>query len=160
MTKKLFISYAREDVAWLKRILPFLKTLHNLHGIEIWYDENIGPGKKWGKEIQNALETSFGAVCLISEYFLSSGFIWENELPEILKGVEQSGKIFIPVIVNNCPFKLFNCIAQFQCVNSPDTALEDLNCNEQNKIFTFTAKIIHDFYKESYKDELRTKSNV
>jgi len=153
MNHKIFVSYAREDVQWLNRILPFLKTLHNLHGIEIWWDGNIGPGCKWGEEIQKSLESSIGAVCLISEHFLSSDFIWREELPAILRGVEEDGKIFIPVIVRNCPFDLFRSISIFQSVNSPEKALENLSELEQNNIFTITVKALNNFYMAQKKND-------
>ena len=148
MNSKIFISYAREDQEWLARILPFLKTLQHLHGIKIWYDKNIGPGRKWGEEIQKALESSIGAVCLVSEHFLSSDFIWQEELPEILRGVEEDGKIFIPIIVRKCPFDLFKSLSRFQSVNSPDKPLEDLSKVEQDNVFTITVKALSEFYIE------------
>ncbi|MGK7896570.1 MAG: toll/interleukin-1 receptor domain-containing protein [Xenococcus sp. (in: cyanobacteria)] len=148
MNRKIFISYAREDEEWLTRILPFLQTLQHLHGIEIWWDGNIGAGRKWGEEIQKALDLSIAAVCLISEHFLSSNFIWQKELPEILKGVEEDGKIFIPIIVRNCPFNLFESLSRFQSVNSPDNALENLSKLEQDKIFTLTVKALSEFFLE------------
>ena len=56
----------------------------------IWDDSQIVPGQQWRDEISKALKSSKVIVLLVSQHFIASDFIYEQELPEIIEAYERS----------------------------------------------------------------------
>jgi hypothetical protein len=98
--KKYFSSYAHEDIDWAKRIEKSLSVLTIKNRIALWIDRSgIGVGARWREKIFEEIDSSDGAILLISDDFLASSFIQTSELPRIFARVEQRGFHLIPVIV-------------------------------------------------------------
>jgi formylglycine-generating enzyme required for sulfatase activity len=131
---KVFISYSRKDKKWLERLRPHLKQLELEGKIEVWTDNKISIGDNWQDKISEALETSSSAILLVSQHFLASEFIANNELPPILNASQRKGNLIIPIIVNFCRFEK-SPLSQFQTANNPRKPLNTLQNFEQNKIF-------------------------
>jgi hypothetical protein len=65
--------------------LPYLESLQQQNVAEIWSDTELKGGDRWGEEIEAALNSASVAVLLISQSFLASRFIREEELPHIFR---------------------------------------------------------------------------
>lgn len=50
----IFLSYAREDLATAKRIASALEAAGHM----VWWDQHIGPGSRFSREIDAALRAS------------------------------------------------------------------------------------------------------
>ena len=118
--RQYFISYAREDEAWVKRIEKNLFVLTRTGRISLWIDRNVEVGASWAGKIYEAIDSSDGVILLISEDFLASGFIRSNELPGFFARREQGAMRLIPILVRYCPYTLDEDLAQFQILNDPE----------------------------------------
>ena len=86
---KLFISYSHKDREALERFQRFLLSLEQKGLVDAWDYTRIKPGDDWKVEIDKALADPKVAVLFISQDFLASKFISEEELPHLL-AVRQS----------------------------------------------------------------------
>src|SRR6476469_5259892 len=96
---KIFISYSHEDTAWRDRFALMLAPRMNTAS-KLWSDELIPPGARWSEEINTAISSSRVALLLVTPHFLTSTFINETELPEILR--QQSDGLlvrWVPVVI-------------------------------------------------------------
>ena len=89
VSKKLFISYSHKDEQWLLELKKWLKPLEQRGLVTIWDDQKIQAGTEWRHEIEKELAAAKAAVLLISIDFLTSKFIMNNELPQLLDAAEQ-----------------------------------------------------------------------
>ena len=130
--KKLFISYSRKDKIWLEKIVNQLKTLEH-SGFEIWFDEKIRTGEEWGPEIENAIETSQIAICLISTNFLASDFIRTRELPAILNK-HKEGLILFPILITQSAWKAVPWLKKLQLFPKDSIPLVKKSEAEQEEV--------------------------
>lgn len=135
LTKPIFISYSHKDTQWLTKLKLFLKPLERKDLIRVWDDTEIMPGSKWIDEIKNSLSTAKIAILLISQNFLSSEFINNEELLPVLKSAQEKGTLIFWVAissstVNDTP------IAAYQAANDPDNPLDMLPEALQNRVLT------------------------
>ena len=140
--KKVFVSYSHKDTAWLEKVQTHLKVLGHL-GIEVnlWDDTQIKAGNKWRDEIEHALAETKVAILLVSTDFLASDFIAKDELPPLLKAVENDVATVLPVILKPSLFNQTK-LAEFQAVNDPSKPLSALSEAEQDKVLVKLAEMI------------------
>lgn len=87
-TVKFFVSYAHDDH---KKKEEFLKALgtrmknSKLYNFELWTDRQLLSGEDWRSEIELALELCELGMLLVSQNFLASTFIVDEELPTFVK---------------------------------------------------------------------------
>ena len=95
---KVFISYSHRDEKYFDELVGFLKSL-KFAGIEIWHDKMIQPGDKWREEIREYMSKTKVAILMMSNAFLTSDFVRNEELPELLRAAEeeQATIMWIPV---------------------------------------------------------------
>lgn len=116
--KYLFVSHAREDRELLDEIRTYTDCLSE---IELWDDSNLSPGLKWDQSISEAINNSYAALLLISQFSLRSEFIWQREVPRLI----DSG---IPVSwlkVRECPWDIStrsSVIKSIQALRDPSIA--------------------------------------
>jgi hypothetical protein len=108
---RIFISYSHENEIWLtqyldprkneknpKYLLDFWERSLRGKGVEFWYDrdENQGimGGDKWRTRIFEEIDNSDIAILLITQDFVISPFIRDEELPHIIN-LSREGKIEI-----------------------------------------------------------------
>lgn len=80
-----FISYSHEDREWLGRMRTHLKPFERRGELSVWDDTEIEPGQRWKDEIKRALLETDIAVLLVTQHFLASNFILDEELHALLK---------------------------------------------------------------------------
>jgi len=110
----------------VEKLRPFLKTLERNCGIKPWDDTQIKPGSKWKDEIKRALEQTKVAVLLVSQAFLASEFITDEELTHFLKASEEDGLTILWVAVSPSTWQQ-SPIAQFQAANDPQRPLDSFS---------------------------------
>ena len=110
---KAFISYSHQDEQWRDRLMTHLAILERRGWLHVWTDTRINVGEIWKTEIENALSESRVAVLLISPAFLASTFIWQEEVPRIMKHCKE-GMLILPVIARPCAWQLAPDLAQLQ----------------------------------------------
>lgn len=120
-----FVSYSHKDRAWLDRILQWLKPLEEEGLLDIWDDSRIPPGAKWKDVITRQLATARAALLLVTQDFLSSRFIKEDELPPLLAAAEKDGLRILWIAVKPSTYKSTK-INDYQSVNDPAKPLSSL----------------------------------
>jgi len=145
MDKQIFISYSREDKKWLDSLITYLKTLENV-GIKFWYDKKIQAGTRWLPEIQDAIENSQIAICLISNTFLGSKFIRKFEV-EALLNRKKEGLIIIPILIEECAWKIVDWLKEIQMHPKQGIPMEDLSIKDQKKVFVAAINEIGQIYQ-------------
>lgn len=81
---QVFISYSHLDKKWLGRLQTALKPLIRKEKIDVWADTRIRTGQNWKGQITQALARAKVAVLLVSQNFLASDFIADEEIPPII----------------------------------------------------------------------------
>ena len=99
---RIFISYAREDIAAARRVYNTLKDA----GHQPWLDEmDLLPGQKWKISIQEAIENSRFFVALLSRRsVVRKGYV-QAELSRALEELDSfpdSQTYLIPARLDNC----------------------------------------------------------
>ncbi|TLU87350.1 MAG: TIR domain-containing protein [Chlorobium sp.] len=147
-TSKVFVSYARKDAKYLKRLQNHIQAAKNI-GIDIdgWDDNRINAGKNWKQEIENALAFAKVGVLLVSTDFLASDFIMNNELPSLLESAEKNGTTILSLIIKPCLYNESE-LSMFQAINNPDEAFTDLSEAEQEKRYLKLVKRITELLQE------------
>jgi hypothetical protein len=139
----IFFSYShnerdREILAAIKKALG---PIFQGQTIEMWDDSHIEPGQEWEKEIETALARAKGAVLIVSQDFLNSTFIYNEELPVILKGVEEEG-VKLMWIAAEETFVKKTKIPKYQALHNPDETLDSFSGKKfKDKIFEICEKI-------------------
>ena len=93
-TDHVFVSYAREDEAFVLRLARALKT----RGIPIWLDQwDIPPGADWDRTIDRALRESGKVIAVLSPEAVASPQV----RAEIQAAVNEKKAVF-PVLYKDC----------------------------------------------------------
>lgn len=103
MTKKLplkvFISYSHKDEDWKNDLLAQFNNMETQGLINIWQDRMINPGDLWDASIKQALSESDLVLFLVSPGFMSSRYIWQDELPEAIERQKRGESKLVPIYV-------------------------------------------------------------
>ncbi|MGC4039234.1 MAG: COR domain-containing protein [Flavobacterium sp.] len=98
--KKIFISYSHRDIGAMYELSKFLKVLERNGQIEKWTDLKLESGVEVKSEILDKLDAADIVILLISQDFIASDFIFDNELPKaIRKKLNGTGNI-VPVYLS------------------------------------------------------------
>ncbi|MFW9872449.1 MAG: GTP-binding protein [Candidatus Thorarchaeota archaeon] len=146
----IFISYSHKDKFWLERVKTHLTPLEKFGKINMWDDTRLKAGDEWREELTHALDASKAAILLVSENFLASKFITENELPPLLDAARKKGTVILPLYISPCRYDLYESLSRFQAVNDPNTeTLIDLSEGEQNRILVKLSRAVEDAFKDT-----------
>lgn len=97
-----FLSYSHKDERWKELLKTHLGVLDPPGLLETWDDRQIGAGSDWFEKIQEAMGRARVAVLFISADFLTSKFVLEEEIPQLLQRRQEQGLTLLPVIVRSC----------------------------------------------------------
>ena len=106
MPQTVFISYANQDSALRDRVCRAIGFLKHSDNAELSYDPLIGAGRKWHPELIGAINRCVVAVMLISEDFLASECIVNDEVPALLKRRDTEGILLVPLLLYDCAWQL------------------------------------------------------
>jgi len=140
---QVFISYSHQDRRWLDRVQTALKPLVRNQTIDVWDDGRIKAGQKWRDEITRALARAKVAVLLVSQNFLASDFIADEELLSILAAAEDEGLTIVWIPVTASLYDETD-IAKYQAAHNPESPLDSLPPAELNQALVAIAKKIGD----------------
>jgi SAM-dependent methyltransferase len=114
--KKVFVSYSRSDEEWLDRLRDNLATHERQENTEFWIDKDkLRAGEIWTEELQRAIDSADAAILLVSASYFRSDFIWNKELPELIRLRERGGTL---LVLKRDPDELPHILSQFQLVDS------------------------------------------
>jgi hypothetical protein len=99
----IFISYSHEDKEWKKVLERHLGVLQR--EFKVWTDEQIGAGQDWQQQITEALQNASVAILLVSANSLTSNYILNEELVQLLQRRHDEGLRIIPIIIKECAWK-------------------------------------------------------
>jgi molecular chaperone DnaK len=140
--KQFFVSYAREDHGWATRLQKSLSVLSRTGRFTLWIDRTgLEAGSAWEMEVRNAIDSSDGAILLISPDFLDSNYIQTKELPRLMAARKNRGLELIPVIIKYSAFRLSE-LALIQTFNDPQRPLSSVPDWEVDKEFARLAETI------------------
>ncbi len=123
---KIFVSYSHKD----KKLFEEFKTMLAPARLDLWDDQKISPSADWKKEIEGALASADVAVLLVSQSFLASHFIQQNELPPLLDAARTKGLTVFWVCLSPCLVGLTE-IAKFQGAHDIGHPLDQLSRSER-----------------------------
>lgn len=132
VTKPIFISYSHKDAEWLEKLKQFLRPLENKNLIRVWDDTEIRPGAEWLPEIRKALGAARVAIFLVTQDFLNSPFISNEELPALVEAATNQGCLIFWIAVKSSTFA-DSPLARFQGANSPNKPLALMSEGEQDE---------------------------
>ena len=112
-----FISYSHKDERYKDDLLRHLKLLEKQGVASFWDTSLIPAGANWSQEIKNAVETASVAILLISPDFLSSDYVIQQELPQLIKRAQERNVVVLPLLIRPTSWTSVPELAQFQFLN-------------------------------------------
>ncbi len=141
---KLFVSYSHKDRAWLERFQIALNPLIRNARLELWDDMRITPGK-WRPQIKSALADANVALFLVSQPFLASDFIMQQELPDLLAMANDNRATILWVLLEECLWEE-TPLTEYQGENGAQ-ALMMMSAGEQSAAVVKTCRKIRDLLR-------------
>ena len=146
----LFISYAHADKLYLDELFTYLNA-STCPQIDIWTDDKISLGQEWNDQIECNLNKAEIVLLLVSQDFLMSHYIQNNELAEALRRHKDGKATVIPIFLRYCNLKNYPQITQLQGYPGVEKPLleEDVKKDRcyteiQEKINSIAEKILTD----------------
>ena len=140
---QLFISYSHVDRGWVERLQTMIRPLVRSEALRLWDDSQIPAGAKWKVEIEKALASAKVALLLVSDDFLASEFVTNQELPPLLRAAEEEGLCILWVCLGPCFYEA-TPIHEYQAVLPPGEPLEALSPVQQKAALKIIAGAIRD----------------
>jgi len=128
-SKKIFISYSKEDKDYLKELEQHLRDFETK--LEIYYDELTDLGENVHLTILERINDCDYVIALVSHNFLNTDYIRKVEIPEMRKNQKK----IIPIIVRPCSWeKVFEdyALQKGDCV-SMKNAIDETSYNERQQ---------------------------
>jgi TIR domain/Effector-associated domain 11 len=94
-----FISYAREDEAYLKELEKHLKPLEQMGICNIFTDGKILPGEEWDGTIKKHLERADVVLFLVSSDLIMSDYIQKVEIKHAVDRARRGFTRVIPIFI-------------------------------------------------------------
>ncbi|MBL7787733.1 MAG: leucine-rich repeat domain-containing protein [Chitinophagales bacterium] len=144
----IFISYAKEDLEHLQTLKKHLSPLLRNNDIqELWHDREILAGADWDDEIQYKLNNADVVFILVSADYFSTkkNYIWQNEMPRIIKRHKNKEALVIPIIVRDCLWEEDKWLSQLQAVTAigkENKGIPLLSADNQDEAFANAARQI------------------
>ncbi|HKP86541.1 MAG TPA: toll/interleukin-1 receptor domain-containing protein [Blastocatellia bacterium] len=101
----IFLSYSHHDNYEMEKVKKQLKVALSPLGFECWSAPVIQAGDKWKEKIVDAIDRAKIAVLLVSDNFLTSEFINNEEVPMLRKRREEAGLKLVPLIIKDCAWQ-------------------------------------------------------
>lgn len=138
---EVFISYSRQDRDHLKRLKVHLAMYERTGQIDYWDDSRLQAGDRWREEISRAIQSAKVAVLLVTQDFLASRFIADNELPPLLEKAQREGTTILSVMVGPSHFS-DTPLAEYQTIGNPSKPLIALNKYQRERLWIDVVRAI------------------
>ncbi|MGB9181135.1 MAG: toll/interleukin-1 receptor domain-containing protein, partial [Pyrinomonadaceae bacterium] len=102
---KIFISYSHKDEEFKDELVTMLAGLQRQGIIDAWQDRRSEEGDEWYQAIQDAMNDCDLAILLVSQHFIASRFIQDEELQRLLQRRREDGLRVVPIIVRPCKWQ-------------------------------------------------------
>lgn len=150
-----FICYAHADDAVAKQVEKHINPLLIGSGISTWRDQKIEAGDAWKRAILKKLESAIAFILIVSPDFLSSDFITQVEIPQILRRHFADGApVFIVFAQSSVvaerpfphPFEPDKKVklTDLQGLNDPVAPIAALSVAEQNRVLATAFSAVRD----------------
>lgn len=113
MEVKIFVSYSHKDRAWLDDLVGYLTKLQP-EGVRFWWDEDIVAGDDWNEEIKARIKESHIALLLISQAYLDSKYVANEEVADFLKQRQRERLILFPILLSDCKWQEHDWLKRLQ----------------------------------------------
>jgi hypothetical protein len=123
MSTKIFVSYSRKDIRYLKELNAHLAPLRRSRAISVWTDREIESGQNWESSIWKELADAHIVIVLVSADYLASDYA-QAELEIILQGSHSGEVRVVPVVVRACRWQ-DSPLAYFQALDATGKDPED-----------------------------------
>jgi len=160
MRTTVFVSYAREDDYWLSRAQDHLGVLARQGLVELWSDTQINVGADWMGEIEAALSRAKFALLIVTPSFLSSRFIWDQEMPRIIAHT-YNGMKALPVIARPCAWETQLELVQMQATPNDGQALAEKSDAEVDRLLAdLVTAISGDLRTNNHSPKIQDRSKI
>jgi len=112
-----FVSYARNDIAFFEELSTHLSLLQRKGLIQFWQEGRLRAGEAWKDVISSQIQIADIVILLVSADLLASDFIWDHEFKLVYERQRQGKTTVIPVIVKPCLWQ-DSPLAEFQAFPS------------------------------------------
>ncbi len=137
-----FVSYSHHDRAWCELLRKQLQSVHGTVEYEVWIDQaRIHAGDHWNPEIETALVRADIALLLVSQDFLSSDFIRDNELKRLLAR-RQAGLLVVPVLIGPCALDQIGWLQETEVRPRGKTPLEQIGNPDSPQVKALVAELV------------------
>ena len=148
MSRTVFISYSKSDVAWKEQIREYLESLEFTDDAEIWSDEKIDGGEEWYPEIREAIGRSAVGILLVTRNFLRTSFILNEEVPELLQRRSDLGLKLIPIVLEECPWGRHRWLKKLELVPEKAKPLNKFSKKDQGEFLSRLTEEIGEFLED------------
>ena len=137
-----FVSYSHRDEEWKKRLVDHLRVLQEQKLLLLWDDTRIDAGEDWRREIRDAMESSTVAILLVSANLLTSRFVLDMEVPNLLRRRDKEGLHILPLLVKPCCWDCVDWLKQMSLYPSDANPLSGVPEHELEKALTSFAAVV------------------
>jgi hypothetical protein len=145
-----FISYSHKDEKWKDLLLPQFKQLEMLGVLEVWGDRQIRHGEDWYARIQEVLNRTRFAVCLVSANFLASNFCMDEEIPFLLQQRRKGGLEILPILIEPCVWQAHQWLRRLQMLPRDGKSVAGEFAELPAKVFAEAATLVYEALQPDY----------
>ncbi len=134
---KIFICYSHKDAGDLEQIQRFLLPLEQRGLIDLWDDTRLLAGDHRAAGIGRGLAEAAVAVLLITQNFVASKSITEQQMPRILEAKDQGELRVIPVFMRPSTIDMVEhaFVTRFKGFGEPQRVLMRLDKSAREEVF-------------------------
>jgi internalin A len=131
--KRIFISYSKQDFAYVQRFIDHLAGMQRDGKVSHWFCSEMEAGAEWNPTIQKQMDEADIICFMISPNFMKTPFIQEHEVPKAFERKDRDPNFkIIPVILDFCRWKTTRYdLTRFQAL--PYTAKPIVDFKNENK---------------------------
>jgi hypothetical protein len=164
-----FISYSHLDepdeflhpgeTRWLTYVSSHLKPAAAHGKLELWDDRRIDGGGDWRREIDDALNRCAVCIFLVSRNSLSSRFILDIEIKQMLERHHAGGAHLYPIVITSVDLGAAPWLLRLNLKPTNGTALELYESGPRNKVMSDLAAEIRQIIERAAVDVAVAKEN-